>query len=578
MSNIVHIGPRTQAADRLHGQKHRGIGEDFREAMNRLAFTLKDNDQHYHDIRSVISPMRFLFGGRIQSAIGAIRQVTSYNCFVSGTIEDSYVDGSGSIMHRAHEAAATMRMGGGIGYDFSTLRPRGDSIRRLQSHSTGPVSFMRIFNEICLCTSSSGHRRGAQMALLRVDHPDIEEYIRAKQNIDQFLGFNLSIAITNEFMEAALNGKSFDLRFDGQIYRTVDASALWESIMRSTHDWSEPGVIFMDRINETNNLWYCETISATNPCAEQPLPPFGACLLGSFNLPQYLVPRNTPHTINEAKWELDLDLLRHDIPIITRAMDNVVDRSIYPLPQQRAEAITKRRMGIGVTGLANALEATGHTYGSQSFLNEEGKLIDVIRDEIYTASAHLAAEKGTFPLYDDERYLNGKFVKTLPEHVRYEIKKHGIRNSHLTSIAPTGTISLCADNVSGGLEPVFAYSVQRPINLPTGTIVEEIEDYGAKFLGTYGKLAKDVTAREHIDVLATAQRRVDSAVSKTVNMDSKTMSWNEFKGLYQYAWEQGCKSCSTFNISGQRAGLLIDSDNDGANCTIDLETGRRDCA
>lgn len=571
----MHVGPRTEPADRLHGYKYRGIGEDYREAMNRIAFALKDDDRHYHDLRSVLLPMRFLMGGRIQSAMGAVRQVTAYNCFVSGTIADSYVDGMGSIMQRAHEAASTMRMGGGIGYDFSTLRPRGDPIRKLQSHSTGPVSFMRIFNEICLCTSSSGHRRGAQMAVLRVDHPDVEEYVRAKQNANKFTGFNLSLAITNEFMEAVLEGKSFDLRFGGQSYRTIDAAALWESIMRSTHDWAEPGIHFIDRINEMNNLWYCEEIAATNPCGEQPLPPFGACLLGSFNLTRYLVPHG-PRAIGGASYALDLDLLRQDIPIIVRAMDNVVDRSIYPLPQQKAEAITKRRMGLGVAGLANALEATGRPYGSIEFLEAEAEILAMIRDESYIASAMLAREKGAFPLYDAEKYDAGKFVKTLPEHVREVISRYGVRNSHLTSIAPTGTISLCADNISGSIEPVFAYRMQRPINLPEGTVVEDVEDYAAKFLGVHGRLARDVTARQHIDVLATAQRYVDSAVSKTVNMDSKNMSWEEFKGLYSYAWESGCKSCSTFNVSGLRAALLIEDE--GGACAVDSDTGRMECA
>ncbi len=573
-----HIGPQTEAADRLHAMKYRGPGEDFREAMNRIAFALKDNDNHYHELRDVLLHMRFLPGGRIQSAMGAIRKVTAYNCFVSGTIEDSYVDGPGSIMQRAHEAAATMRMGGGIGYDFSTLRPRGDAITRLQSNSTGPVSFMRIFNEICLCTSSSGHRRGAQMGVMRVDHPDIEEFIRAKQNREQLVGFNISVAVTDEFMEAVEANKPFDLRFNGKVYRTVDSVDLWEAIMRSTWDWAEPGVIFMDRINSQNNLWYCETIASTNPCSEQPLPPFGACLLGSFNLVKYLEKQTLVRDANFPNYSLNLDLLRHDIPTIVRAMDNVVDKAIYPLPQQRAEAVTKRRMGLGVAGLANTLEAIGCVYGSKEFLEMEDKIQSLIKCESYKASAQLAAEKGTFPFYDQDRYLAGKFIKTLPDDVLYSIKANGIRNSHLTSIAPTGTISMCADNVSGAIEPVFAYSMERPVNTPDGMVIETIEDYGSSSLGVSGKLAKDVTAIEHINVLATAQRHVDSACSKTVNMDGKTMSWDEFKNLYHYAWEQGCKSCATFNASGKRMALLKEVHDEGATCVLDGDTGRMECA
>jgi len=254
-------------------------------------------------------------------------------------------------------------MGGGIGYDFSTLRPRGDIIRKLQSHSSGPISFMAIFNEVCKCVASSGHRRGAQMGVMRVDHPDIEEFINAKHNITELTGFNLSIAITDEFMEAVLAGADFELRWGGETYNSVDARSLWEAIMRSTWDWAEPGVLFIDRMNDMNNLWYCETIAATNPCGEQPLPPFGACLLGSFNATKYVRPK-TVRSLSQAAWEFDWDQLRADIPPVVRAMDNIVDRARYPLPQQRAEAHAKRRMGLGVTGMANAGEALGFVYGS----------------------------------------------------------------------------------------------------------------------------------------------------------------------------------------------------------------------
>lgn len=605
--------PRTQAADNLHAMKYRERNEDFKESQYRFAFGLKDDDKHYHQVKDIVVNQRFLGGGRTQGSIGATRKTTAFNCFVSGTVPDSYTDKDNdqksSIMHRADQAAATMRMGGGIGYDFSTIRPRGDLIRKLQSQATGPVNFMRIFNEVCLCTSSSGHRRGAQMGVLRVDHPDIEEFIGAKQDsaaqaairkalpslpdvlkrdaeiaLQQFnslTGFNISIAVTDGFMEAALTGKEFDLRFNGTVYRTIDAAELWEKIMRSTWDYAEPGVIFIDRINEMNNLAYCETIASTNPCSEQPLPPFGACLLGSFCLPNYCIKNDDYEDGVRIKepYYFDWNQFREDIPPIVRAMDNVTDRTRYPLAEQRAEAISKRRMGLGITGLANAADACGFgPYGSIKFLEFERKILETLRDETYRASVVLAREKGPFPLFDAERYIEGKFIKTLPDEILKGIKEHGIRNSHLTSIAPTGTISMCADNVSSSIEPVFSYRIERPVNTPTGMMTEVLEDFGAAFMGIRGKLAKDVTAAEHVGVLTTAQRFVDSAVSKTVNMDGEKMEWTDFKGLYQQAFEGGAKGCTTFNIHGKRMALLSDAGKDEAICSLDPDTGRRECA
>lgn len=559
--------PRTEAADRLHAMKYRGPGETFNEAVNRVSFGLKDDDAHYHALRDIFGNQRFLPGGRIQGAIGATRLTTPYNCFVSGSINDSLVDGTGSIMSRLHEAAGTMKLGGGIGYDFSELRPSGDRVKKIESNATGPVSFMQFFNTIGLGVASSGHRRGAQMGILRVDHPDIEAFIAAKQTKGAFEGFNISVGITDEFMEAALGKKSFDLKFGGAVYKTIDAEALWEKIMRSTWDWAEPGCFFVDTVNRMNNLWYCETIAATNPCGEQPLPPYGACLLGSFNLTKYLVGTDGGYMI---AW----DHLAQDIPVVVRAMDNVVDRARYPLPAQRSEAVTKRRMGLGVTGLANALEACGHPYGCAGFIELEGRVLSLINNLCYQASAMLAKEKGTFPLYDPTKYLAGGFIGTLNADTRALIGRYGMRNSHLTSIAPTGTISMCADNVSSGIEPVFSYEMQRPIHTPDGLVLEPIKDYGVNFLGHAGTLSKNVTAQEHVDVLITAQKHVDSAVSKTINMDGRTMPWAEFKNIYRRVWENGGKGCTTFNISGLRMALLTD----GVDaCEWDPTTGKKDC-
>lgn len=604
-------GPQVPYSQELHAQKYRGSGESFREAMNRIAAALKDDDQHFADFRDALLGVRFLPAGRIQSAMGSTRQVTPYNCYVSGTINDSFVDGEGSIMVRAAEAAATMRMGGGIGYDFSTLRPRGDLIRKFQSHSSGPISFMHIFDAICKCVASSGHRRGAQMGVMRVDHPDIEEFIHAKQpgkdvqplwdlvaelpegaqkqqlvmSLQQTLkltGFNVSVAITDKFMECVASGEPFPLTFEGRTYREVDARALWDAIMRGTWDWAEPGVLFIDAINRMNNLWYCETIAATNPCGEQPLPPYGACLLGSFNLVKYIFKDGV------GRYAFDWDQYREDIPQVVRAMDNVVDRAIYPLPQQKQEAKDKRRMGLGITGLANAAEALGHEYGSPAFLAFEAEVLDTLRDESYLASAHIAKVKGSFPKFDKDKYLQGQFIKTLREDVRDAIAKYGIRNSHLTSIAPTGTISLCADNVSSGIEPVFAYSFDRTVIEFSGPRVETVEDYGARVFGVRGKACSRVTVQEHVAALTVAAQRVDSAVSKTCNVPSD-ISWEDFKNVYVSAWEGGAKGCTTFRLGGKRSGILVVKDDGGepeadaqaeepaSQCRIDPATGRREC-
>lgn len=573
------MGPKTIVGDYFHAMKYRGEGEDFREAVNRIASGLKDNDIHFHELRDILGSQRFMPAGRIQSAIGSIRATTPYNCYVSGTIEDSFVSGEGNIMQRATEAAATMRMGGGIGYDFSTLRPRGAIIKKLESHSSGPVSFMSIFDAICRCIASSGHRRGAQMGVLRVDHPDIEEFLHAKQNTDALTGFNISIAITDEFMEAVSHNRSFALKWKGEEYKEVDAAALWEAIMRSTWDWAEPGVLFIDTINRMNNLGYCETLAATNPCGEQPLPPFGACLLGSFNLTKYI--RQLPLALisHRTRFEFDYQQLINDIPAVVRAMDNVVDRARYPLPQQEAEAKNKRRMGLGICGTANAGEALGLPYGSSEYLGWQSQVLEIIAVESYRASAYLAAEKGAFPLYEMEPYTNSPFIRKLPNEIIELIRKNGIRNSHLTSIAPTGTISLTADNISSGIEPVFSHITARPVNTPNGQEIIEVEDYGVREFGVRGKTADEVTAAEHIDVLINAQRWVDSACSKTCNMDGR-MPWEDFKNLYMKAWEGGAKGCTTFNKDGKRMALLtgkVASEPEMA-CHIDPETGRRECA
>ena len=560
-------GPTLPIAIELDQMKYRQEGESFREKCTRIADALKDTDDHFHAFRDILLDQRFLPAGRVQAAMGAARQVTPYNCFVSNTIDDS-MDG---IMLAAKDAATTMRLGGGIGYDFSTIRPAGDLIAKTGSPSSGPLSFMPIFDAICGAVSSAGHRRGAQMGVLRVDHPDIEKFIRAKRNSHSLTNFNVSVGITDKFMAAVEANAGFDLVFEGRKYRTINARALWEEIMRSTWEWAEPGVLFIDRINAMNNLWYCETIAATNPCAEQPLPPNGACLLGSFNLVRYV-------KLIDGEYVFDHEQFKADIPVVVRAMDNIVDRALYPLTAQYEEAVSKRRMGIGFTGVANAFEACGLPYGSPGFV---GALHDFTRNftnDVYRASAMLSAEKGPFPLYDRDKYLAGRFINKLDDDVQSLIHKHGIRNSHLTSIAPTGTISLTADNVSSGIEPVFSYGFDRTIQTYEGPRVERIDDYGVRVFGVRGRTADTISVMDHVNTLNAASEWIDSAVSKTCNVGDD-VTFEEFKDVYVRAYNGGAKGCTTFRAAGARKGILVAApqEGEGAACYIDPDTGKKTC-
>ena len=563
MISNQHYGPTLSIANEIDAEKYRQTGEDFYSKVVRIADALKDNPTHFEEFKDTLRYMRFLPAGRVQNAMGALRSTTAYNCFVSGIIHDNL----NSIMERAAEAAETMRRGGGIGYDFSRIRPRGDRIVSLDSKSSGPVSFMRIFDSVCQTIASSGHRRGAQMGVLRIDHPDIEQFITAKNDGSSLTGFNVSVGVTDEFMHCLENKEPFSLRFDGEVYKQVDPAVLWDMIMRSTWDWAEPGVLFIDTINNMNNLAYCETIEATNPCGEQPLPPYGACLLGSFNLTKYVADKS-----------FDFGLFTGDIYTVVRALDNVIDRTIYPLLQQEQEAKNKRRMGLGVTGLANAAEMCGHPYGSESFMEFTRGVLSALRDYSYAASSDLAAEKGSFPLYDEYQYMQGKFIQTLPDWVKAKIHEQGIRNSHLTSIAPTGTISLTADNVSSGIEPPFSLFYDRTITKFDGHSVERVEDF-AYTQGIHGRTANEISAEEHLSVLALVSQYVDSAVSKTCNVGDN-VSYEDFKDLYYNAWKQGCKGITTFRAAGKRYGVLNEVKAPEANaeaCYIDPETGSKSC-
>jgi ribonucleoside-diphosphate reductase alpha chain len=567
----MDCGPQTTFSDQLHEEKYRLRGETFKDSINRLVGVLADNDEHREVLKSILMPMKFMPAGRIQAQVGTTKMVTAMNCAVSGTIRDSFADGAGNIMQRATEAARTMRMGCGIGYDFSTLRPRGSWIGGINAQASGPVDFMSIFDAVCKCTSSSGNRRGAQMGVLRVDHPDIEEFIRAKRQRGALEGFNISVGATHEFMRAVEEDTLFALRWEGSPGREIRARDLWEQIMRSTWEHAEPGVLFLDTINGQNNLNYCEHIVATNPCGEQPLPPYGTCLLGSFNLVKYIKP-------GEGGYKFDLTGLREDIPHIVRMMDNVVDNTPYPLPEQRDEARAKRRMGLGVTGAANAGEALGFPYGSPKFCMWLSSVMAALRNGTYRASARLAEEKGKFPAYRED-YLHSKFVTKLPADVRALIKEHGIRNSHLVSIAPTGTISLCADNVSSGIEPTFSIAQTRTIKDFEGAREAHLVDYGSAHLGVDPVTADKCSVDDHLNVLDACATYVDSAISKTCVVPS-TMPWEDFKEVYMRAWKIGAKGITTYTDGGGREGILSAADEEapaGMACLFDPKTGERSC-
>ena len=504
---------------------------------------------------AAMSEFRFLPAGRIVAGAGTNRDVTLFNCFVMGTIPD---DMSGIFEH-LREAALTMQQGGGIGYDFSTLRPRGAPVKGVGADASGPLSFMDVWDSMCRTIMSAGYRRGAMMATLRCDHPDIEAFIAAKQEAGRLRMFNLSVLITDAFMDAVREDRDWDLSFAGTCYKTVSARGLWDAIMQATYEYAEPGVIFIDRINRANNLQYCETISATNPCGEQPLPPYGACLLGSINLARLVI---DPFEENA---RFDDDSLAELVPVAVRMMDNVIDASRFPLDAQAAEAVAKRRIGLGVTGLADALIMCGARYGSAQAVDLTKRWMRAIRDHAYRASAALAAEKGAFPLYDADAYLAGETVSGLPEDVRDAIRANGIRNALLTSVAPTGTISLFADNVSSGIEPVFSYTYTRNVLMPDGSQrEEEVSDYAYRLwrrlkgnapLPASFVSAQDIAPGDHVVMQAAAQKYVDSSISKTINVPAD-LPFDAFKDVYLQAWDTGCKGCTTYRPNDVTGSVL----------------------
>jgi ribonucleoside-diphosphate reductase alpha chain len=493
-----------------------------------------------------LSGYRFMPAGRIIAGAGTDRNVTLFNCFVMGAIDDSM----SGIFSALREAALTLQHGGGIGYDFSTLRPKGSLVKGVGADASGPVSFMEVWDAMCRTIMSAGSRRGAMMATLACDHPDIELFIDAKRTPGRLAMFNLSVLASDAFLAAVKADAPWDLKFAGKVHRTVRARELWDRIMRSTYEYAEPGVIFIDRINEENNLAYCETIRATNPCGEQPLPAYGACLLGSINLAKLV---KHPFEDDAA---LDIEELERLTAAAIRLLDNAIDISKFPLPEQRSEAIAKRRIGLGVTGLADALIFCRTRYGSPESIALIERWLAALSQAAYRASAQIAAEKGAFPLFDANEYLARPNIAKLPSDIRDLIATHGIRNALLTSIAPTGTISLFADNVSSGIEPVFAYAYKRKVLRADGERDKEpVEDYAYRaFRDRFGEdtalpdyfvNAQTLAPEDHLAVQAAAQKHVDSSISKTINVPAN-IAFDTFKDVYLHAYESGCKGCTTY--------------------------------
>ncbi len=502
-----------------------------------------------------LEDFKFLPAGRITAGAGTGRSVTLFNCFVMGAIPDS-MEG---IFEMLKEAALTMQQGGGIGYDFSTIRPKGAPVAGVAADASGPLSFMDVWDAMCRTIMSAGSRRGAMMATMRCDHPDIEAFIAAKQDAARLRMFNLSVLVTDAFMEAVKMDGPWDLVFGERIYQTIQARDLWNRIMRATYEYAEPGVIFIDRINEANNLSYCETIAATNPCGEQPLPPYGACLLGSINLARIV---EDPFGQNA---RLDIAALEELVRLAVRMMDNVVDASRFPLQAQAQEALAKRRIGLGVTGLADALLMVGLRYGSDAAVAELDAWMRALARAAYLASSELAREKGAFPLFDAEAFLASGHMQQMDPDVREAIRTYGLRNALLTSIAPTGTISLYAGNVSSGIEPVFAYEYTRKVLQKDGSRSEEtVEDYAVRlWRQTHGDAplpehfvnAQTLSPMDHVRMQAAAQKWVDSSISKTINCPAD-ISFDAFKDVYLAAWDMGCKGCTTYRPNDVTGSVL----------------------
>ncbi len=539
-----------------------GVGDDsVEQTWARVAAAVAEAEapkarRQWRDrFADALSDFQFLPAGRIMAGAGTGRNVTLFNCFVMGAVPDDL----GGIFEAVREAAVTMQQGGGVGMDFSTIRPSGAPVNGVGADASGPLSFMDVWDSMCRTILSAGQRRGAMMGCLRIDHPDIEAFIDAKRDPARLRNFNVSVLVPDAFMETLQADADWPLVFGGQTFRTVRARDLWNRLMQATYDVAEPGVIFVDRVNAQNNLAHCETISASNPCGEQMLPPYGACLLGSINLAR-LVP--TPFEPGAA---LDEERLGELTRTAIRFLDNVIDVSRFPLEQQDAEARAKRRIGLGVTGLADALVFCGVRYGTQEAADLTRRWLGVIKREAYRASAELAAEKGPFPLWDPVM-LDTPNLKGLDDETRALIARHGLRNGCLTSIAPTGTTSLMAGNVSSGIEPVFAFAYTRKVLQPDGSKREEaVEDYAltvwkrlhgdAPPPGDAFVTAQTLTPADHLRMQAAAQEVIDSSISKTVNCP-EDIAFDAFADVYVEGWKLGCKGLTTYRPNAVTGSVL----------------------
>lgn len=575
------------------------IEDTWRRVSHALASVeLQDREGWERRFNRTLDGFHFLPGGRILAGAGTSHRVTLFNCFVMGSAEDS-LDG---IFEALKEGALTMQQGGGVGYDFSTLRPCGEPARGVGATASGPVSFMHIWDSMCATILSTGARRGAMMATLRCDHPDIETFIAAKREPGALRHFNLSVLVTDDFMRAVRDGADWPLVFPlaeneaatgdvierlwsgsrtprrCRVLRRVDAKALWDRIIRATYEYAEPGVIFIDQVNRTNNLWYCEQISATNPCGEIPLPHYGACNLGAVNLTQFV---GAPFSADAV---LDLEGIAETTATGVRLLDNVYDISNFPLQKQAVTASASRRIGLGLTGLADALAMLGVHYGSAESLELAGKVMRTICYSAYRASIDLAREKGVFPAFVAEQYLASEFIRGLPDDIVQGIKRYGIRNSHLTAIAPTGTVSLLANNVSSGLEPIFDWEYTRRIREPDGGFsAEPVSDYAyRKFRDLFGKdaplpaafvRAGEIDPEAHLRMQAALQAYVDSAISKTINVPEEC-GFDAFRAVYEKAYDMGLKGCTVFRPNAVTGQILL-SDSSGASerqcCSMERE-------